>query len=153
MGLSTLAGSVAHWQPLLNSAQCRRLVKLRSAIMHGNACIKIARFPHRRPEIKTEGPRKSKTQYTNLSALAETNWPTSCPSPKYNFPADTKSIPFSAGGQSTWLKNVAAAGGTGLFYWEPAWVDNAALGSSCSSNTMFEYGGKALSSLATFKEL
>lgn len=83
----------------------------------------------------------------------ETNWPTSCPSPKYAFPSDTKSIPFSAAGQSTWLKNVAAAGGSGLFYWEPAWVDNAALGSSCPSNTMFEYGGKALSSLATFKEI
>jgi arabinogalactan endo-1,4-beta-galactosidase len=90
---------------------------------------------------------------TNTSPLTETNWPTSCPSPKYAFPSDTKSIPFSAAGQSTWLKNVAAAGGSGLFYWEPAWTDNAALGSSCSSNTMFEYGGKALSSIATFKEL
>lgn len=89
----------------------------------------------------------------DLLACAETDWPTSCPSPKYAFPSDTKSIPFSAAGQSTWLKDVAAAGGSGLFYWEPAWVDNAALGSSCPSNTMFEYGGKALSSLATFKEI
>jgi arabinogalactan endo-1,4-beta-galactosidase len=94
-----------------------------------------------------------KQKYGKEVIVAETNWPTSCPSPKYAFPSDTKSIPFSAAGQSTWLKNVAAAGGTGLFYWEPAWVDNAALGSSCASNTMFEYGGKALSSLATFKEL
>lgn len=85
--------------------------------------------------------------------FTETNWPTSCPSPKFAFPSDTKSIPFSAAGQSTWLKSVAAAGGSGLFYWEPAWVDNAALGSSCSNNAMFEYGGQALSSLATFKEL
>jgi arabinogalactan endo-1,4-beta-galactosidase len=92
-------------------------------------------------------------QITNDFFLTETNWPTSCPSPKYAFPSDTKSIPFSAAGQSTWLKDVAAAGGSGLFYWEPAWTDNAALGSSCSSNTMFEYGGKALSSLATFKGL
>lgn len=86
-------------------------------------------------------------------SFAETNWPTACPSPKFPFPSDTKSIPFSAAGQSTWLKSVAAAGGSGLFYWEPAWVDNAALGSSCSNNAMFEWGGKALSSLATFKEL
>lgn len=91
--------------------------------------------------------------HTNPHSLTETNWPTSCPSPEFAFPSDTKSIPFSAAGQSTWLKNVAAAGGSGLFYWEPAWVDNAALGSSCSNNAMFEYGGKALSSLATFKEL
>lgn len=91
--------------------------------------------------------------FADSSREPETNWPTSCPSPKYAFPSDAKSIPFSAAGQSTWLKNVAAAGGSGLFYWEPAWTDNAALGSSCASNTMFEYGGKALSSLATFKEL
>lgn len=81
----------------------------------------------------------------------ETNWPTSCPNPRYTFPSDTRSIPFSAEGQSTWIKRVAEAGGSGLFYWEPAWVDNAALGSSCASNTLFEYGGKALSSLAAFK--
>lgn len=60
---------------------------------------------------------------TNLSAR-----PTSCPSPKYTFPSDISSIPFSAAGQTTWIKKVAAtvaavSGGSGLFYWEPAWID------------------------------
>lgn len=88
-------------------------------------------------------------------AVVETNWPTSCPSPAYSFPSDLSSIPFSAAGQTTFMQKVAAvvagvSNGVGLFYWEPAWVDNAALGSSCSSNTMFEYSGTALSSLAVF---
>ncbi|GAB7333591.1 hypothetical protein MBLNU13_g05161t1 [Cladosporium sp. NU13] len=94
-----------------------------------------------------------KNKYGKEVMVVETNWPTACPSPKFPFPSDTKSIPFSAAGQSNWLKSVAAAGGSGLFYWEPAWVDNAALGSSCPNNAMFEWGGKALTSLATFKEL
>lgn len=94
-----------------------------------------------------------KAKYGKQVVVAETDWPTSCPSPKYAFPADAKGIPFSAAGQSTWLRDVAAAGGEGLFYWEPAWLDNAALGSSCAYNTMFDNNGKALSSLATFGEL
>lgn len=74
--------------------------------------------------------------------VAETNWPTSCPSPAYDFPSDLKSIPFSVAGQSAFMQKVTAivAGvnnGKGIFYWEPAWVDNQGLGSSCSSNTMF----------------
>ncbi|KAI0523795.1 glycoside hydrolase family 53 protein [Xylaria bambusicola] len=90
--------------------------------------------------------------------VAETNWPTSCPSPGYAFPSDLKSIPFSAAGQTTFMQQVAAivAGvskGNGIFYWEPAWVDNAGLGSSCSSNTMFAYPGKELSSLDVFNTI
>lgn len=94
-----------------------------------------------------------KSKYGKQVIVAETDWPTSCPSPQYAFPSDAKSIPFSAAGQSTWLKDVAAAGGSGLFYWEPAWLDNAALGSSCPYNTMFDNSGQALSSLATFGQL
>jgi arabinogalactan endo-1,4-beta-galactosidase len=90
--------------------------------------------------------------------VAETDWPTSCPSPAYSFPSDLSSIPFSADGQVTFVEKVAAvvagiSNGVGLFYWEPAWVDNAALGSSCSSNTMFAYPGTALSSLAVFNSI
>lgn len=87
--------------------------------------------------------------------VAETNWPVSCPSPAYAFPSDLASIPFSAAGQTTFVEDVAAAvaatsGGAGLFYWEPAWINNAALGSSCSSNLMFSSSGVAYSSLSVF---
>ncbi|KAI0486325.1 glycoside hydrolase family 53 protein [Xylaria cf. heliscus] len=103
-----------------------------------------------------------KTSLTNMASkwgkelvVAETNWPTSCPSPAYAFPSDLTSIPFSAAGQTTFMQKVAAivAGvknGKGIFYWEPAWVDNQGLGSSCSSNTMFAYPGTELSSLDVF---
>ncbi|KAJ1566999.1 hypothetical protein HK405_007578 [Cladochytrium tenue] len=92
-------------------------------------------------------------------AVVETDWPVACPSPAYAFPSDTTSIAISATGQLVWLQKVAAAvaaagtGGVGLFYWEPAWVDNAALGSSCSDNAMFEFAGAQRSSLATFASL
>jgi arabinogalactan endo-1,4-beta-galactosidase len=87
--------------------------------------------------------------------VAETNWPTSCPSPQYQFPDDVRNIPFSAEGQATYIEKVASVvssvnGGVGLFYWEPAWMNNQALGSSCSSNTLFTWPGRALSSLSVF---
>ncbi|KAJ1566382.1 hypothetical protein HK405_010055 [Cladochytrium tenue] len=92
-------------------------------------------------------------------AVVETDWPVSCPSPAYAFPSDTTSIPFSVAGQTTWVQKVAAAikaagsGGVGLFYWEPAWVDNAALGSSCPDNAMFAWPGVERASLASLASL
>lgn len=106
-----------------------------------------------------------KTTLTNMAStwgkeliVAETNWPTSCKSPAYAFPSDLQSIPLSAAGQVTFIQRVAAvvssvSKGVGLFYWEPAWVDNAGLGSSCESNTMFAWPGKALSSLSVFSTI
>ncbi|KAK7184969.1 glycosyl hydrolase 53 [Paraphaeosphaeria sporulosa] len=92
--------------------------------------------------------------------VVETNWPVSCPNPAYAFPSDAKSIPFSSAGQTTWMKEVAkrvaavpGGRGTGLFYWEPAWIDNAGLGSSCGSNLMVDSSGKVLDSLAVFKQI
>lgn len=103
-----------------------------------------------------------KTSLTDMAStwgkgivVAETDWPYSCPSPAYAFPSDTTSIPFSAAGQTTFVEDVAkvvagVSGGEGLFYWEPAWVQNAALGSSCADNCMFAYSGVARSSLSVF---
>lgn len=90
--------------------------------------------------------------------VAETNWPVSCPNPAYAFPSDLSSIPFSAAGQTTFIEDVAAvvagtSGGSGLFYWEPAWINNAGLGSSCASNLMFSSAGVAYSSLAVFESI
>lgn len=106
-----------------------------------------------------------KTTLTNMAStwgkeivVAEIDWPTSCPSPAHTFPSDLRSIPFSADGQKQFVQKVAAvvagvSNGKGLFYWEPAWVDNQALGSSCSSNTMFAWPGTALSSLSVFSSI
>ncbi|KAH9812958.1 putative aminobutyrate aminotransferase [Teratosphaeria destructans] len=97
-----------------------------------------------------------KTSLTNLYSkygkdvmVVETNWPSSCPDPEYDFPSDTTSIPFSPAGQTEWMQDVAGevedAGGSGLFYWEPAWLDNESLGSSCVYNLLFETSGEAMS--------
>ncbi|KAJ3547994.1 hypothetical protein NM208_g1220 [Fusarium decemcellulare] len=105
------------------------------------------------------------TSLTNMAnkwgkqiVVAELNWPTSCPNPAQAFPSDMKSIPFSADGQTTFIQRVASIvskvkGGAGLYYWEPAWMNNQALGSSCDSNTLFSWPGKALSSLSVFKKI
>ena len=90
--------------------------------------------------------------------IAETNWPFKCSSPKYAWPSDASAIPKSADGQTTWMKDVAAVvsgvkGGSGVFYWEPAWIQNAGLGSSCEDNLMVEYSGAVRSSLAVFKDI
>lgn len=90
--------------------------------------------------------------------VAETDWPISCPDPAYAFPSDTTSIPFSTSGQETWLHDIAevldsVSNGMGVFYWEPAWLQNADLGSSCADNLMFSSSGQALSSLSVFASL
>lgn len=90
--------------------------------------------------------------------VAEVNWPVSCPNSKYAFPSDTSSVPKSAAGQKTFVSQVAnivegTKGGVGLFYWEPAWINNAGLGSSCADNLMVDSGGAVRSSLGVFSEI
>ena len=87
--------------------------------------------------------------------VAELDWPTSCPSPSQAFPSDMQNIPFSPEGQTQFIQRVGnivsnVGGGVGLYYWEPAWVNNQALGSSCESNTLFSWPGEALSSISSF---
>ncbi|KAK3372558.1 glycoside hydrolase family 53 protein [Podospora didyma] len=106
-----------------------------------------------------------KSSLTNLAngwgkelVVAETDWPVSCPAAKNAFPSDARTIPYSAAGQSTWMTNVAnvvagVKGGVGLFYWEPAWIHNANLGSSCADNCMFSQSGQALSSMSVFRQI
>ncbi|KAJ5947094.1 arabinogalactan endo-1-4-beta-galactosidase A [Penicillium verhagenii] len=73
--------------------------------------------------------------------IVETNWPVSCPDPEYAFPSGLTSIPFSVAGQETFLTELATVveavtGGLGIYYWEPAWINNADLGSSCANNLL-----------------
>ncbi|KAL2864625.1 arabinogalactan endo-1,4-beta-galactosidase [Aspergillus lucknowensis] len=99
-----------------------------------------------------------KSAYGKGVLVVETNWPFSCPEPEYPFPQDLTSIPFSAEGQKTFLKDVAGAvegaGGLGLYYWEPAWVDNAGLGSSCDDNLLVDWETQTVrESVAVFGEI
>jgi arabinogalactan endo-1,4-beta-galactosidase len=100
------------------------------------------------------------SKYGKEIMVVETDWPTYCPNPAYAFPSDAKNIPLSVDGQKQWMKAVAAkvAGvpggkGTGVFYWEPAWIGNAGLGSSCGYNLMIASDGKVMDSLSVFASL
>ncbi len=80
--------------------------------------------------------------YNKPIVVVETDWPTECTEHSSVMPAAlSDEIPFSSEGQVTWVKDVAGvltglSVETGLMYWEPAWVDNAKLGSSCESAIM-----------------
>ncbi|KAM5342149.1 hypothetical protein ACJ41O_015180 [Fusarium nematophilum] len=98
------------------------------------------------------------TKYNKEVQVVETNWPTACPNPTYPFPKDQLDIPFSPTGQIQYLRRLASTlkaipAATGLNYWEPAWIHNAVLGSSCESNVMFDPNGKAYDSLSVFASL
>jgi arabinogalactan endo-1,4-beta-galactosidase len=99
-------------------------------------------------------------KYGKEVMVVETDWPTDCPKPAHAFPADAKSIPMSVDGQAKWIKEIAkrvaavpGGKGTGLFYWEPAWISSPGLGSSCAWNLMFAGNGKAEKSLAVFNDI
>ncbi|RAK88164.1 arabinogalactan endo-1,4-beta-galactosidase A [Aspergillus costaricaensis CBS 115574] len=107
-----------------------------------------------------------KTSLTNMQSnydkpvvVVETNWPVSCPDPEYSFPSDLSSIPFSAAGQEEFLEKLAevvegVTDGLGIYYWEPAWIDNAALGSSCADNLMVDVNtDEVLESVTVFEDL
>ncbi|OAL51705.1 hypothetical protein IQ07DRAFT_586068 [Pyrenochaeta sp. DS3sAY3a] len=96
------------------------------------------------------------SRYGKDVMVAETNWPIICTDPDYPFPADTKDIPFSPAGQITWMQRTASTlsalpRALGISYWEPAWVHNAVLGSSCEWNCMFDGNAKAYDSIGVFK--
>lgn len=84
----------------------------------------------------------------------ETNWPEKCSG---GTALSQPAIPTSVAGQQTWitdLKNTLAglngSHGVGISYWEPAWLDNAGLGSPCSDNLLFDDKGNARASVNIF---
>ncbi|RYP78536.1 hypothetical protein DL771_000489 [Monosporascus sp. 5C6A] len=100
----------------------------------------VSYYPFYNSDARLSSLKSSLTNMANTWGkeliVAETDWPTRCSRPAYEFPSDLKNIPFSAAGQTTFIKQVASVvssvpKGTGLFYWEPAWMNNQALGSSC----------------------
>ncbi|PLB36368.1 family 53 glycosyl hydrolase [Aspergillus candidus] len=97
-------------------------------------------------------------KYKKDVVVVETDWPVSCPSPETAFPADLAEIEFSSEGQTTFMEKladvVAGAGGVGVYYWEPGWVGNGGLGSSCEDNLMVEWdGGGVRGSVRVFGEI
>ena len=67
--------------------------------------------------------------------VVETNWPVVCPGVNIS----NKSVPISTAGQLKWvagiinvIEGLSGGHGLGILYWEPGWVGNAGLGSSCA---------------------
>jgi arabinogalactan endo-1,4-beta-galactosidase len=67
--------------------------------------------------------------------VVETDWPVVCPDVNLS----NTSVPVSVAGQLKWvagIRNVveglSGGHGLGILYWEPGWVGNAGLGSSCA---------------------
>ncbi|GKZ61176.1 galactokinase [Aspergillus niger] len=89
-----------------------------------------------------------KTSLANLQSIynkpvvvVEMNWPVPCPNPEYSCFSDLRLISFSVAGQQQFLGKLAAVveattDGQGVYYWEPAWITNAGVGSSCDENLM-----------------
>ncbi|KAF9445720.1 glycoside hydrolase family 53 protein [Macrolepiota fuliginosa MF-IS2] len=87
--------------------------------------------------------------------VVETDWPAtgSCS----GVTLSETSVPISVAGQTTWfngIKNVLSAvpngHGIGVVYWEPGWIGNAGLGSSCSDNLLVDGSGVSRSSMSMF---
>ncbi|CCL98582.1 uncharacterized protein FIBRA_00583 [Fibroporia radiculosa] len=86
--------------------------------------------------------------------IAETDWPVTCP----NVTLSEPTIPVSAIGQEVWtsdirdvLLSLPGSLGQGIYYWEPGWIGNAALGSSCPDNLLVSPSGDARPSIAIFE--
>ncbi|KAL4249699.1 Arabinogalactan endo-beta-1,4-galactanase [Abortiporus biennis] len=104
-----------------------------------------------------------KSSLTNLAnkmnkpiVVAETDWPVACSGGTLTEP----SIPVSAAGQKTWIKDIASVLnglpnglGQGIFYWEPGWVGSANLGSSCSDNLLVDSNGNTRTSINIFNDM
>ncbi|KAJ7248579.1 endogalactanase [Mycena haematopus] len=93
------------------------------------------------------------TKYGKNVMVVETDWPESCSGTTLSEP----SIPISVAGQQQWvlgIRNVVSGlsggHGIGIIYWEPGWVGNAGLGSSCADALLVDGSGNTRASIAMF---
>ena len=76
--------------------------------------------------------------------VVETDWPVVCDGKYDPIPQLSEPFPVSVQGQEEWVngtiqvvKNVPNGLGQGVFYWEPAWLNNTGLGSACEDAILF----------------
>ncbi|KAI9661879.1 MAG: hypothetical protein M1821_009118 [Bathelium mastoideum] len=76
--------------------------------------------------------------YNKPMYIAETDWPNSCSGVSLS-----ENYPVSAAGQTEWVQEIITTvqgvkNGAGVFYWEPGFINDTSLGSSCSSAILFD---------------
>ena len=76
--------------------------------------------------------------YSKPMYIAETDWPNSCSGVDLS-----ESYPVSAAGQTEWVQDIITTvqgvkNGAGIFYWEPAFINDTSLGSDCTSAILFD---------------
>ncbi|KAK1996108.1 family 53 glycosyl hydrolase [Colletotrichum falcatum] len=85
-------------------------------------------------------------KYGKPMQVVETDYPAVCDGRWNPVPESSEmGIPYSVAGQVEWVAEVlrivraAPRGlGRGLWYWEPAWLENTSLGSACNDAILFE---------------
>lgn len=78
--------------------------------------------------------------------VVETDYPAICNGEYEPIPESSEpQIPYDVAGQITWVRdvvdivqNVPQGLGRGVWYWEPAWLNNTSLGSSCNDALLFD---------------
>ncbi|PFH48046.1 glycoside hydrolase family 53 protein [Amanita thiersii Skay4041] len=93
------------------------------------------------------------SQFNKGVMVVETDWPASCS----GVTLSERSIAISAAGQQTWVADIrdvlaglSGGHGLGIVYWEPGWIGNAGLGSSCADNLLVDGSGNTRTSIAMF---
>ncbi|KAF9873646.1 glycosyl hydrolase family 53 [Colletotrichum karsti] len=85
-------------------------------------------------------------KYGKPMQVVETDYPAICDGTWNPIPPSSEpSIPYNVEGQVEWMhevlkivREVPNGLGQGLWYWEPAWLNNTSLGSDCNDAILFE---------------
>lgn len=90
-------------------------------------------------------------EYRKPLHVAETDYPAICNGQYNPIPESSEpEIPYDVGGQVEWMRDVVQVVrevprglGQGVWYWEPAWLNNTSLGSACEDAILFrpDYSG------------
>ncbi|KAL1850684.1 hypothetical protein Daus18300_012827 [Diaporthe australafricana] len=84
-------------------------------------------------------------EYGKPLHVAETDYPAICNGQYNPIPESSEpEIPYDVGGQIEWMREVVQVVrevprglGQGVWYWEPAWLNNTSLGSACEDAILF----------------
>jgi arabinogalactan endo-1,4-beta-galactosidase len=85
-------------------------------------------------------------QYRKPLHVVETDYPAICNGEWNPIPASSEpEIPYDVAGQIEWTRDVVSIVeavpfglGRGVWYWEPAWLNNTSLGSDCNDAILFQ---------------